>query len=336
MKFLKSISTVALALTLLLSAGCSANQPVVKSNLFAGSHWLKSTEVGGVGQVDETCVYDITFKANTPTENSETTEFLSASDFSGTLTTKLTKASYNEQECYKFTTEMSVTGTYHYKDQSAIITDYACSEVYFLGLTSSLAPLYSKKYTCNTSPLISSILNTAQFITMEYTVESVYDLTEKTATVTLIGGDKSTEGYKYSESQKVYENYAKSGSFFDNESLLFIPRAADFAEGGFSQVFYTIDAPAEKIHKMLLSVNSNAPTSEVELEKFISGGIEHSQKFPVYNATISISNTFSGSDIDLYYATDVANHQRRLIKMETQLPYTCGTLVYTLKEVSYK
>ena len=70
MKFLKSISTVALVLTLLLSAGCSANQPVVKSNLFAGSHWLKSTEVGGVGQVDETCVYDITFKANTPTENS--------------------------------------------------------------------------------------------------------------------------------------------------------------------------------------------------------------------------------------------------------------------------
>ena len=332
MKLFKRILLICLAGTTALFSACFGNQTTVSSNLFAGSYWLKSTEAGGVATVNETCVYKIQFKPNVPEDGS--TPVLS-SDMQGTLTTALSKSAYNGVECYKFTTETVITGTYYHQSKNQTINDYACSEVYFLGLTDKLTPIYSKKYLLSTILLISNLSIEPTFEIMEYTVETVYDRTEQTATVTVKGGDKSTPNYKLEDSTKTYQNYAKSGAFFDNESILFSLRAADFSENGFSNSFQTIDALAQKIHRMNVAVNSSDATGEIEIPAYSQAGVEKTVTFPVFNVNLSISSTFSGSAINLYYATDIATYHRRLIKMQTQLAFNAGYIVYTLSSVSY-
>lgn len=333
MKIFKRLALTLTALTLCFSSACLGSQPTVNSNLVAGSYWLKNSEVNGIGTINETCVYNLSFEPNIPEDKEEA--FLTCNDMNGTLTTVLTNSTYEGVACYKFTTELKNSGTYYYKAQSATFNDRITSEVYFLGLGDSFTPLYSKKYLLSTAPVIVPSSDEAIFAVMEYTMESIYDRENKSATVKVTAGEASTEDFKPNDSERLYENYDKSGLYFDNESLLFIPRAADFADNGFSNSFYTIDGIVAKRQKLALTVNSSAPTSSIKLPTYTYNDVSYGEtEISVYNANISIVDTFSGSTIQLYYATKTEHH-RRLVQMKNQLAYSVGTIVYTLSSVSY-
>ena len=326
-------SALILLLTgLICTTSACMGQSTVSYNMFEGSHWLTSPEAN-IGSIDETCVYSVVFEANVPEDENE--NFLTAENFVGSLTTRLAKSEYNGKECYKFETDFSLSGTCYYDDKEHSFTDKASSEVYLLGLNDKFSPLYSKKYNLSTAPIVSSNLTEAKFAVMEYQTETVYDLENKKATVKFEGLDKSSEGYKLPNSEREYENYAGS-NFFDNESLLFVPRAAGFSDQGFSGSFTTIDAMSEKILKMYLSVSSTNPTSDVVLTGANLNGIVGDYTLPTYNAQISINDTFSGSAIQLFYAVDTTTHHRRLLQYKKELAYSAGYLVYTLTSVTVK
>lgn len=332
MKFLKTFLLIGLITITALSSACFGGGQSVNTNMFAGSYWLKSADASGVSKVDETCVYNVSFLPIVPEDSS--TQILT-SDLTGTLTTVLSTTVFEGEECYKFTTSTQITGNYYYEGQTHVINDISTSEAYFLGLSNKLTPLYSKKYVLSTIPIISPLNETAVFAVMEYSTETKYDRAKGQATVTVKGGDKSTENYKVDDSEKVYEDYAKSGSFIDNETLLFIPRAADFADHGFSSSFNTIDALAGKIQPMRLTVDSSAATGEIELPSYEQAGVVTNKKITVYNAAISIASNFSGSALKLYYATDTTKEHRRLVKYQTELAFKAGNIVYTLSSVTY-
>ena len=340
MKLLKSTLIFVLTLTTLFSSACFGNsQPAVSTNLIHKSNWLKNVDEIGIGDVLEECVYEISFK---PAAFEDTSADYLTADISGTLTTRLEKSSYANTPCYKFSTSLSMTGEYVYtSDNKATVNDDVVNTtVYFLGIADKFTPLYSEKYVLSTVPSIATSLGgSASFGTMEYTLKTTYNREDGCAFIDLTCGEKATEGLQVpNKAGAKIEDYAKESPFFDNESLFFIPRASELSENGFSSYFYTLSALDNKIQKMYLSIDSTNPTSTVKLQKFTvpTGQTPDETELTVYNVKLSIANTFSGSSIDLYYAVDQATYRRVLVKMETQLAFSAGNLVYTLKSFTYK
>lgn len=338
MKLLKSSLIIILSLLTIFSTACfGSGQPATGSNLVFKSNWLKNIDETGVGEVLEECVYEIKFEPIVPEDTSD--NYLTA-DLSGTLTTRLEKSSYQGTTCYKFSTSLSITGEYVYTaDNKATVNDVETTTVYFLGIADNLTPLYSEKYLLSTVPSIATSLGgSASFGIMEYTLRTTYNREEGSAIIDLTCGEKATEGLQVPNKEGVkIEDYAKEGTFFDNESLLFIPRAAELGENGFASYFYTLSALDNKIQKMYLSLDSTNPTSTVKVQNFKAHtGHEVAEKeFTVYNVKLSIANTFAGSSIELFYSTNQATDRRALVKMKTQLAFSAGNLVYTLKSISF-
>jgi hypothetical protein len=336
MKFFKSAIVGLLAVITLTQTACFGSQQTINSNLTAKSNWLQNADASAVGEVYEKNVYEITFQSIVPEDS--TKNYLTA-NLDGALTTILETSSYNGEACYKFSTELKLEGEYIYTaSKKATVNDVVTSEVYFLGLSDKLAPLYSKKSVLSTVPAISDlIIDGAVFGTMDYTVETTYNRESKEAHLVVTCGEKATEGFKVDNFDGNVKEYSSSGTFFDNESLIFIPRAADLHESnGFSAYFYTLSALESKVQKMYLSLNSTNPTSTIEIADYVTdAGIIANKKFTVYNVGLSISNTFSGSAIELFYSTE-PNSYRTLVRMSTQLAYSSGKLVYTLKSSTRK
>ncbi|MBQ7408880.1 MAG: hypothetical protein IJW13_06410 [Clostridia bacterium] len=331
MKFLKSALVCALTAVMLTGSACM--QETKTYNIFGGSFWLASKEVGTVGSVNETCVYSVQFVPSPSAVEGETT--LQA-NLVGNMVTTLTNESLNGTDCYKFTTSLTISGNYTFGDTVQPVNDVQTSEVYFLGFNDKLTPISSKKYVRSTTPAKSG--NSVLFVNFEYSVESSYDREKHVATVTTTPGnaqtgeDSTTNGYAIEKSTREYEKY-NSSTFFDNESLIFIPRASTL-ESGFYKGLTTIDALAQKVLSMSVSVESSAPTKEFKIQNFVSNGREIKEKtFNTYIVTLSITDTFSGNPIKLYYSGDYENDRKRLVYMETQLPYSLGSFAYTLTEV---
>jgi hypothetical protein len=336
MKFFKTAIVSLLSITTLFSTACFGSQPTINNNLIAKSNWLPNADASAVSEVYEKNVYDITFQSTIP---EDTTKNYLTANLDGSLTTILEKSSYNGEACYKFSTELKLEGEYIYTaSKKATVNDVVTSESYFLGLSDKLAPLYSKKSVLSTVPAISDmIVDGAVFGTMNYTVETIYNRESKEAHVIVINGENATDGFKDNSSDEVIKDYSSEGTFFDNESLMFIPRAADLNESnGFSAYFQTLSALENKIQKMHLSLSSANPTSTIEINDYVTdAGTIPNKKFTVYNVNLAISNTFSGSAIELFYSTE-PNSYRTLVRMSTQLAYSSGKLIYTLKSSSRK
>ena len=336
MKIFKATIVAILALTTLFSTACFGSQSTaVNTNLVAKSNWLQNPDASSVGEVYERNVYDVAFQSTIPEDS--TKAYLTA-DLSGSLITVLEKSSYNGEACYKFSTELKVEGKYSYDSKNADVNDVVTSEAYFLGLSDKLAPLYSKKSLHSTVPAVSdAIIDGAVFGTMEYTVETTYNRESKEAHVVVTCGENASDNFKVNNSDEIIKDYSSSGTFFDNECFMFIPRAADLNEkNGFSAYFNTISTLENKMQKMYLSLNSSNPTSTIEIADFVTdAGTIANKKFTVFNVTLSISNTFSGSAIELFYSTE-PNSYRTLVRMSTQTAYSSGKLVYTLKSTSRK
>ena len=337
MKIFKTAIVSLLAITTLFSTACFGSQSTaVNTNLVAKSNWLQNQDASSVGEVYERNVYDVAFQSTIPEDS--TKAYLTA-NLSGSLITVLEKSSYNGEACYKFSTELKVEGEYIYTaSKKATVNDVVTSEAYFLGLSDKLAPLYSKKSLHSTVPAISdAIIDGAVFGTMEYTVETTYNRESKEAHVVVTCGENASDNFKVNNSDEIIKDYSSSGTFFDNECFMFIPRAADLNEkNGFSAYFNTISTLENKMQKMYLSLNSSNPTSTIEIADFVTdAGTIANKKFTVFNVTLSISNTFSGSAIELFYSTE-PNSYRTLVRMSTQIAYSSGKLVYTLKSTSRK
>lgn len=325
---MKKLLLTLTALALIFATACSQGKTYT---LFSGSYWLSSPEQSGVSEVNETCEYSLTYVAP------EKAAAISV-NVSGTLITKLTKSEYEGVACYKFQTDLSVSGSYVYGDKTEAIDDSVVSVCYLSGLSDKLAPLYSEKTVTSVTPMQAG--ESYSFVKTGYKVTSKYDIKNNVATVNYVPDDETKDKFGLTEVEREYKKYS-ANYYFDNESLLFFPRACDL-EAGFSHSFTTIDALGQKLRTMSMSVSSETPTKTFKLEDYTYNGLplgtaETPKEISAYAVTISISDTFSGSPIKLMYAADAkdspVNNRKRLISMETELPYSLGKMVYTVKKV---
>lgn len=335
MKLLKKCTLIVLAAVSAFACACTGNS--VSYTIFGGSFWLNSTEIVEVGTVNETCVYDITL---TPAEKAPfTVEY----DEGTALTTKLTNHTENGNNYYKFTVEMVVKGRYKFSDIEVPIDDSIVSECIFSGLNKQFYPLRSSKTVTSTSVIYNESSLSFTFFSYKQSIE----YSDNKATVKIEPHNELPEALKTSSLKSyVYEykttasetTYDKLGSpFIDNELMLFFPRAAELT-AGFSVRYNTLDALAKTVRKMSISVSSEKSDSEIKIANYSNNGTTVKEKTIVCsNATIGISDSFSGSSQTLYFAkADAKNeNKRRLVQMETQLPYLAGKMVYTLHSVTY-
>ncbi len=299
--------------------------------VLSGQYWLSEAYSSSVGQVDETCEYSIKFSSEEGGVQAELTQ--------GVLTTHLkTDGNY-----YRFTTESKIQGKFIYEGAEYAIDDHTRSECVFYGMDNKLFPVSSSKEVLSTTPMQYD--RNFAFYRMSYTVSSVYDLQKASATVTVNNVElpsddeykQNNKYYNFENSVSTYENLTAQ-NFFDNELLMFFPRACKF-EQGFSVYFSTIDANAKKIQQMTLSVDSSAPTREISLTDYSYNGISASEQSPknfqCFNLSMSIRSQFSGSAIKLCYSGNEQNNENRhrLVEMKTDLPYSAGSYTYTLKSV---
>lgn len=327
MKRLKRISAIFLASVATLLCACTGN--TVTYTIFGGSFWLSDTEAGDVKSVSETCTYDVSF---TPEKNSSIeAEFTDESK----LVTTLSNETIDGKLYYKFSVDLTVKGKYKYGQKEVPIDDFVRSECVFSGISDQLAPVKSSKSVRATG---INGLNDSYYFTFT-TYEQTVTYSGNSATVTVKPGEAIPEELKdlsvaeatVRETEKKYDKLRKP--YIDNELTLFFPRAAELVSG-FGASYYSIDALAEKVHTMRLSVSSEKDTTEITVPSFSDNGLAPTEKvFACYNATISLSESFAGSPIKLYYAADSTKNRKRLVRMENSLAYSAGSLVYTLYSV---
>lgn len=309
---------------------CYACAPTKTYNLFSGSYWLKTHEVGQIAPVNETCTYTLSVVG------SRASNIYMKLDESSIFTTKLENSTYNGVACYKFSTNLSLKGSYVRGTEETPFNDTQTSECYFLGTNSKFAPLFSTKSVSTTTPF--SRESGYVFATIEYKYDVTYNMEKGEATAKVVCGENTTKGYEVEEYERTFEKI-NATAFIDNQMLLFFPRACKF-ESGFYQTFNTLDVLAQTVHRMRISVNSTAPTSEISLADFSVNGrplatSEKLRKFNTYNVLIQINSNFSGAALEFNYdATDTSDNLNTLVKYAQELPLNLGKLTYTIKSIS--
>ena len=320
-------------LTALVAFSCACTGQTVSYTIFGGSFWLNSSELAKVGNVNETCVYDVTL---TPAEDALfTAEYTDGTQLKTTLST----VSEDGQQYYSFKTELTVKGSYKYDDKVVPIDDSIVSECVFSGLDKQFRPLRSSKSVTSTS--VESYNGAVQFSFFSYNMATEYS--DNAATVKITPNKTMPEELKtlvIERTVKETENtYNKLGSpFIDNELTFFFPRAAELTSG-FSSQYSSLDALAQKVRKLSLSVSSEKGTQEIKIPEYVYNGSTVKDKtIACFIAQIAITgDSFAGTPQTLYFAAAGTKNEnkRRLVKIETTLPYLAGTVAYTLHSVSY-
>lgn len=326
MKVSKIICLTLAAITALCASACTQNQKTY--TLFSGSYWLSDPSVSEVGGVNETCVYNVEY---VPESDSSAIK----AEITGTLTTRLTRETYEGVDCYKFTTEVKTSGKYTVNGTDYPVDDEEISECLFLGMKDKLFPIKSSKTVNGITPYKSN--DVYNFYRVAYSSSVVYDYKNNKATATLTPDDRSDEGVRVTASERTYDKLGAQNAYFDNESMLMIARACNLEEG-FSARFSSIDIIAGKVNTMTLAVNTSSANKEISLKDYVLDGVtvgteQTPKKIGCFNVNISISGTFSGNPVVLCYASDKEN-RKRLVEMTTYLPFSAGKLNYRLKSVS--
>jgi len=311
---------------------CACTGQTVTYELFEGSYWLNSPEETSIpDKFSETCVYDVVFRQGS--NSALTASFTDESN----LTTTLSTEDIDGKKYYRFETSLTVKGEYNYNGKSVPVNDSVSSVCWFSGLNEKFYPLKSTK-----SVASLGLTGSEKQVSFYYTsYNQTIEYTGNKATVKVTPGKEMPEELK-SEELKVSDSPVSStervydkikSPYIDNELAFFFTRAAKLTEG-FNATYTSIDALSQKNHSMRVSVAQEKSKSEIKIANFaFAGGNPSERKFVCYKASIAINESFSGSPLVLYLAG--TNDNNMLVSAETSLPYSIGTLVYTIRSFNH-
>lgn len=345
-RFFKLLTiSISLALALVLLTACS--QGAVTT--LGGSYFLKKENVGNVsiiGNVNETNVYNVTFERATNSNAKDVKISLADEDGYNVYVTKLTNTTYGDTDCYLFETELKTKITYALYDEAPVTYDnYTKSKVYFLSVSNKLKPMYSETTALANSPVRND--------------DGKYSVTELEYKYTVTYGDVATVNFTpikgdfgIPTGDREYKKYDKSTYYFDNASMLFMPRAIKLNDSS-SLSFSSIDALSGINRSMKMTADSSTPSEDVifslteEKDGVIKGayyvdGVKvlpssetGNQVIPCQVVNFAVSGTFSGSPIKCWYAkTSLDDVRANLIKMQTTAPYSLGTFTYVISKTT--
>lgn len=347
MKKLKFLSAVTAMLLLMTFAGCSS-APVAS---FDGSYFLDGYGKNGVSEVTETCSYSVSFLQDSSQKNIA----YSVNESESYYKTTLEKSTYGSDNtpCYKFSTVLSVKGSFALKDGSNVDTDDKIStEVYFLGLNEKFRPLYSYRKAITSSPVLKNGEYTVK--NYDYTIETVYSgEKEVTAKATLQAFNYAENDYSLplenGKNEKEYKNVFKN-VYFDNETAIFLPRAVKKANGC-NLSYDSLDVLSGTVRKMIISARqssdassssssaSNPDKAAIELKDYRCDSLNYKNiKFDCDVFTFRLNETVSSIAATCYYATvdgNDGNQYRRMLKAEYEAYYGLGTLTLTVNSANH-
>ena len=311
------ITAVLLGATM-LSSCAGANYKVSFS-----PYWLKDVN-GDQNGVSETLVYDVTFNKGTPRNNYELTYQ------TGTYTTTLTSKKENGELIYKYTTELSISGTYTYDENTFSFEDCVTSSVEFYSTNKSLAPIASHKEYCSHTPRNTDVTKETDFSTWKKfgTVDIDYT-TNKAFFVSSPDTDK-----EYSRETRI--DYGKDKySRLDNEQLWLGLRGVLQAEHNAPR--FAVYAPfTRKVQRV--AATFEAKLTEKNLS-FTLNGEAYAADVTYFPVSLVLDEKNSGSTQKLWIAAtdNVQNNKLRnvILHYEALVPYGLGTLVYQLKSANF-
>lgn len=347
-RYIKLISLLTVLLICLATAtACTGG---TAATTLGGAYFLSTPSELGIGTVDETVTYTVDFVNDTTAANKY--EF-SIDLQSGTYTQHLTNAVYGEGEekvsCYMLETELLTTLTFTFDGTTTeVFYDAIKTRAYFKGVNERLAPIYSEKTVSSHAPSVDRAGNKS-VVEYEYTVKTLYDSEDATVTFDGVKGQ-----YDLADGDKVYEGYNDASYYFDNEMMVFMPRAIKLVDTS-SLTFDVIDAVTGKMRTLTMAADAEQPTADLIFDSASQEGgvIKHGytrnghkgvykndkgqQVIPCQAVSFAISGSFSGSPIKCWYAkSDLEDENCRMIKMEVSAPYSIGTFIYSITDTTTK
>ena len=310
MKHLNKFLTFILLAVLTLTLTACGNTPLSTDGFF----WFEDSTSFPNGYV-EVLTYDVSLTHTTPSNSSEVKlEGYTLEITNGKYETKLETKKNTNGDYYVYTTSFILEGSYLTPNDSTEFTDTftTISEFY-----KDLTPIKTEK------------IYNSELSAYSYEYEINYNGNTANCKTTEVLGSKNQTTDEFS-----FEKYNEN-AFIDNDLMLLYGRLFN-VDSSLSQSFSTIDALSQKIQKMYYKVGvSNENVDVKSLDNYVINGVTPTEpKINCARVGISIADTFSGSTIETYYATDHKTHRHRLVETYTKLTGGIGYLKFSLKSAT--
>lgn len=317
------------ALILTLISACLILTGCGNQSLKLDEKYWQSSLTGQL-PVDETSVYNVTVVNRTPSDSTEIkNDSIRLVVDEGKLVTHF--VTDDTVAAYKLTSSLTIKGKYVVGDAEYEFEDATTSTTYLKKFEEKLKPVYTEKYVNNTTVVENSSGLVIAPFEYEYTINY-----GSSAVVNFNVIDDKYNALALHKGETSYSNYSE-GAFVENEAILFIPRTFNITES-YSQNFTTLDVISRKIQKCVyssISGNSSSGVTTFVLPSFTHNGVAETNKsISTAKLYLKLNDTYSGSPIEAYYATDHLEMRHNLVKYYTALNCNLGYLEYSLIEVT--
>ena len=335
-KFFKTIILLlALTFSVATFTGCSG----AVATTLNGAYFLQNTANLGVGNVNETVNYDVSFTQSADTLESGILIAVKNGAYTTTLTNTVEPQS--QTPCYKLETVLTMEIEYTLGETVLPVSDVISTTTYFLGVKDRFKVLTSHRNAKTSAPIkLDSGFVVKEY---EYTITTTYANNSASVEFNPIKGE-FTQG----QGTKTYDKLNKPAYYFDNEVMFMVGRAINFTDSS-SLTFSSIDPLSATVREMKVYTDTTTPTEKIQ---FNSEKIPHAymvngsamelvdeatqQELNCRVVNFAINGTFTGTPITCWYTdVSIAKGYARLIKMQTSAPYGLGTFTYIVKDATY-
>lgn len=329
---MKKKTVLTSALAILLCASCFSACGTGDQKIEFGNFW-NDNEILYDANINETLTYNVSFEQGSGYGDLG----YEISYNNGTYVTNLQSVKLdNGKDGYKYTTTLEIDVTYQYKtDVPVVLHDRVYTETYLHDKHTSLRPVSSKKQVLSHSPVGGNAKpkSSAECCnTFIYEVFTQYG--EDDEAITQITNTSDPE--KIKEFTQEFDPTSKKYSWLDNETLLLglraIPASVDTA---------TVKVYSPYVDRMQkISLTFSDPDEEEGQEFRLSMNGEEAKNYAIAyrSVTIKINESNSGATQTAWIAKrsqGINNTYRNMmLRLETPIAYSIGTLVYDLRSVN--
>ena len=315
----KNLACLALAVPCFALAACATGA----GSLSLSANWYPTPDSAISANTHEELEYIVLF------ESAEGNNVLSYEQ--GSYTTALTPettalAGGASETCYHLVSTLRIPVTYTVGGETQSFEDVVTSEVWFRDIRYSLAPVKSVKTVLSHSPVATSPTTMEEaYETYDYTYTSTYNADCTSVTINISNNNNDNE---------LTEEVALSGSgtYLDNEQILFALRAVDPASG----ISFRSVNPVRR-QQETLTMTATA-VSVTERLTFSVGGAEAAEhEVAASNFSLGYSGSNGGLSQSYTYATmtDGNTYRNVLLRMDVPVLHSLGTLRYTLSSAQF-
>lgn len=326
------VACLAVALPAALFAACTGGM----ASLTLSSNWYANTSSSISAATHEELTYLVRYEA-------EEDGYVAYAD--GSYKTKLTAetislANGENELCYHLNAVLDIPVTFTVDGESETFTDRVVSDVWFRDVRHELRPVRSEKSVLTHTPASDQTPASLEeaYFAYDYTFTAEYDIDCTSAEVAIVYRTVEGEDEAQEDAEPVTETMTValdgSGTYFDNEQLLFGLRAVDLSAGA---SFRSVN-PVKRVQETVGVTTEPIPSSET-LRFSLNGGEAEEREISAISFSIGYSGANSGLSQSLVYAvtTDASANTYRnvLLRMDVPVLHSLGTLRYSLTEATF-